>query len=282
MRSYYHLAKPGIIYGNTITAIAGFLFASRGDIDWLLLSSMAFGLALTIASACVFNNYIDRDIDALMERTKNRELPSARITPQSALIFGSVLGLLGFSILFFFTNLLTLSILVFGFFVYVFGYGFAKRRTVYFTYIGAIAGALPPVAGYTAVTHSFDTGAFLLYAILFFWQMAHFYSITIYREDEYAAANIPVMPTQKGLYRTKLEIVFFTIAFSFTIFTLASRGLGGNLYLGITSVFCTLWLALAFKGFWATDHKRWARQMFLFSLVVIVLFSLAISINAFW
>src|SRR5579863_9785702 len=137
LTDYVKLAKPRIIMGNVITAIAGFTLASKGHYNIVLLCAVLLGLSLIVASACVFNNYIDRDIDKMMVRTRTRALVIGAISPKNALIFGAVLGI-G-------TNALTLLMALAGFAIYVFLYTFLKYTTVYGTEIGSIAGAVPPV-----------------------------------------------------------------------------------------------------------------------------------------
>ena len=196
IKTYYHLTKPGIIYGNTLAAVAGFFFAGEGPLDWPLLAATLVGLAAIIASACVFNNYADRHLDAKMERTKNRALVSGRISPRNALIFGLILLALGTLVLLLYTTLLALGTALFGFVVYVFWYTPLKPKSPNALFVGAIAGATPPVVGYTAVTGSFDIYAFFLFAALYLWQIPHFLAIAVYRYEEYKAAGIPLYITQ--------------------------------------------------------------------------------------
>ncbi|HEV7121336.1 MAG TPA: protoheme IX farnesyltransferase, partial [Candidatus Paceibacterota bacterium] len=152
MRDYYRLAKPGIVYGNALPAIAAFLFAStRSGFSLLLFVAMLIGLSGCIASACVINNVIDRDIDARMERTKARAIPMKRISVRNALIFAGALLVVGCAVLFLFTNLLTLAVTLFGVFVYLCLYTPLKRISLHSTIVGAVAGAVPPVVGYVAV-----------------------------------------------------------------------------------------------------------------------------------
>ncbi|MDO8548268.1 MAG: UbiA family prenyltransferase, partial [bacterium] len=163
IRTYYELTKPGIVYSNILVAAAGFFYASvgilGGKIDWILGFWMLIGLACVIASACVFNNYLDRNLDAKMERTKERALASGKISNRNALIFGAILLVAGVKILFIFTNLLTLSVALAGFLVYVLLYSPLKPRTPYALFVGAIAGAMPPVVGYAAVTNTLNSTA---------------------------------------------------------------------------------------------------------------------------
>ena len=171
---YYELTKPGIIYGNALTAVAGFFLASSQDIDWRLLLAAVLGLSFVIASACVFNNYVDREIDARMTRTSSRALAAGHISPHYALLFGLALLVLGILVLHYYTTPLALWVATFGFVVYVFLYTPLKPRSASALYVGAIAGATPPVVGYVAVTNTFDLYTLVLFAALYVWQIPHF------------------------------------------------------------------------------------------------------------
>jgi heme o synthase len=280
LKEYYRLAKPGIIYGNAITAIAGFLLASKGYVNFALLLAMLVGISLVVASGCVFNNYIDRDIDAKMERTKHRALVKGTISGMSAIIYGATLFALGVLVLALNTNPLTVGLALGGFFFYVVVYSlWGKRGTVYGTVIGSISGAVPPVVGYCAVSNNFDLGAILLFVILILWQMPHFFAIAMYRVDEYAAAGIPVLPLKKGNRAAKLQMTLYIIAFIVTALLLTVFGYTGYVYFAVVAVFGLVWLGLCVQGFRAKDDKVWARKMFLFSLVMILLLSIMLSIR---
>lgn len=279
LEAYYNLTKPGIIYGNAITAIAGFLLASKDKINLGLFVATIAGVCLVIASACVFNNYIDRGIDKQMARTKNRALVKKTIPAVNALIYGAVLGLVGFIVLIIYTNALTVFIGLVAFATYVILYGISKRRTVHGTLVGSIAGSAPIVAGYCAVTDRFDGAALLLFLILAFWQMPHFYSIAMYRHDDYKAAGLPVLPVKKGIKVTKIQIVLYVTAFIIACVLLRVLGYANNVYLAIIMVISLAWLSIGLRGFRTTNDKVWARKMFFFSLVTILGLSFALSIN---
>ncbi len=283
LRDYYLLTKPGIIYGNALTATAGFFLASRGHFDGWLLFAMLLGLSLIIASSCVINNYIDRDIDKLMERTKDRALVRGVIKKNSAMYFAGVLFILGICILGYFTTLLALLIALLGFIVYILFYSlWGKRRSLYGTVIGSIAGATPPVVGYVAVTHNFDLAALLLFLILCFWQMPHFFAIAIYRFEDYTNAKVPVLPIVRGLYATKLHMVFYIIAFTISLIFLTLSGYTGRFFLGTVPLLGLIWLYLCLKGFTIHDRngeRQWARRMFLFSIIIIFAFCVMIAID---
>lgn len=279
VRIYYRLTKPGIIYGNALAAIGGFLLASKGQFDLLLFAAMLAGSSLVIASGCVFNNYLDREIDAHMARTKKRALVSGRVSGRNALIYATILGLIGFTVLAAYTNWLTVAIGLVGIFFYVIVYGFAKRRSVHGTLVGTISGATPPVAGYCAVTGRLDLGALLLFLILVFWQMPHFYAIAIYRSKDYAAAKLPVLPVVKGLQATKIQMLVYVIGFMLATALLTSFGYTGYAYLVAMMLVGFIWLKSSLQGFSAPDSDIWAHKMFKFSLVALLIFCLMISVD---
>jgi protoheme IX farnesyltransferase len=269
IKTYYLLTKPGIILGNLITTAGGFAMASKGRFQPTLFFSMLIGLGLVIGSACVCNNYIDRIIDAKMARTKNRALATGLIAPWKAILFALCLGAIGMVVLFLFTNALAASVAAVGFIVYVGIYTQLKKRTIHATLIGSIAGAIPPVVGYTAVSPQLDLAALLLFAILVFWQMPHFLAIAIYRYDDYFAASIPVLPIMKGALATKVQMLFYCIAFAGSSLLLRPLGLAGQAYLIVAAALSAIWIWIAISGFKAENDKFWARTMFRFSLIVI-------------
>lgn len=269
LKAYCLLTKPGIIMGNMITMAGGFALASRGSINVLLFLATLAGLGLIIASACVFNNFIDRNFDKKMARTKNRPLVLGLVSGRGAIVFAVILGVLGGVCLYQFTNFLTLGIALFGFFVYVLLYSFSKYHSVHGTLIGSAAGAVPPVVGYCSASGVFDTGALILFAIVAIWQMPHFFAIAIYRLEDYAAAGIPVLPVQKGILTTKLHMLFYIILFIAASLMLTMFGFTGILFLIATAVLGFRWLWICIKGFQTKNDTLWARKMFLFSLIVI-------------
>lgn len=279
MINYYLLTKPGIIVGNLITVVAGFLLASKGVIDFGLFAYTLVGLTFIMASACVFNNYIDRHIDKKMARTKNRALVTGLISGSQAIFFALILGLIGTAVLFLFTNLLTVLVAGIGFCVYVFLYSLWKCRTLYGTAIGSLAGAVPPVVGYCAVTNRFDTGAMILFMILVFWQMPHFFSIALYRLEDYTAAEVPVLPVKKGAYQTKIHMVLYILGFMGTTLLLTTFHYTGYIYLTVSFILGLMWLLLGIKGFKSKDDQVWARHMFRLSLVVILALSVVIPLD---
>lgn len=269
MINYYLLTKPGILLGNLITVAAGFLLASKGHFDFWLFFATLVGLGFIMASGCVFNNYIDRNIDKKMERTKHRPLVTGLISGQNAIAFAIFLGIIGNLVLLLYTNLLTVAVAEVGFFVYVVFYSFWKCHTIYGTAIGSIAGAVPPVVGYCAVSNHFDIGACILFAMMVLWQMPHFFSIAMWHYDDYVAAGIPALPIIKGMLRTKIHMILYIVGFILTVMTLTLFGYTGYLFLTITTAAGLLWLGLCVKGLMSNDDQRWGQHMFRLSLVII-------------
>ncbi len=215
-----------------------------------------------------------------MERTKKRALVVGSVTSQAAITYATVLGVIGFTVLYLFTNILTVLVGAVGVFFYVVMYSIWKRRSVFSTIIGSVSGAIPPVAGYTAVRNHIDAGAIILFIILVLWQMPHFYSIAIYRLKDYAAAKIPVLPVKSGIKITKIHILFYIIAFIAATISLTAFGYAGYFYLVVGVVLGIYWLKLAFDGFKAKDDKVWARHIFKFSLKLITILCIMIAIDA--
>ena len=280
MKQYLQVTKPGIIFGNLISVVGGFLLASKGDIDYPLFIATLLGVSLVVASGCVFNNYIDRDIDSVMERTKNRPLVRGLIDPKISLVYASVLGIAGMVLLLVAANVVAMLIAGVGFVVYVGVYSlYMKRKSVYGTLVGSLSGAAPPVIGYCAVTGQFDTGALILLLIFSLWQMPHSYAIAIFRFKDYQAANIPVLPVIKGISVAKNHIILYIIAFMFATLMLAISGYAGYKYLIVAAAVSVWWLGMALSGYKTTNDRVWARKLFVFSIVAITSLSVMMSVD---
>lgn len=281
IRTYYRLTKPGIIYGNALTAAAGFLFASQGQVDPVLFLMTIAGISLIIGSSCVINNYIDRGIDEKMSRTKNRALVTGSIPATHALIFAAIIGIAGLLLLIFFTNALTVYAGLVGVFFYLVMYTIWKRKSVHGTLIGSVSGATPIFAGYLAVKNQIDVAGLLLFLILILWQMPHFYAIAIFRSKEYESAHIPVLPLVKGVKAAKIQILLYAVAFVIATLLLAFLGYAGYTYLLGMLIAGFYWIYVGIRGIQTEEHNRWARKMFRFSLIILLLFSALISLDHF-
>lgn len=278
LRKYLFLTKPGILFGNFITTLGGFFLPAQGSIDILLLLLTLLGTTLVVASGCVVNNVIDQDIDTKMQRTQNRALVKKTISPTVALIYALVLGVIGFSILWFGVNGYAFLFAMIGFIVYVGFYSlWTKRTSIHQTVIGSISGASPPVIGYTAVTHQFDVAALLLFLAYALWQMPHSWAIAIYRFDDYKNAGIPILPVARSIYRTKIECVIYILLFAAVLNGLYCFGYTNVFFLITFNALTAYWLYLSVIGFKAVNDQLWAKRFFLYSVILITLLSLSFS-----
>jgi len=278
LKKYLFLTKPGILFGNFITTLGGFFLAAQGSIDILLLLLTLLGTTLVVASGCVVNNVIDQDIDTKMQRTQNRALVKKTISPTVALIYALVLGVIGFSILWFGVNGYAFLFAMIGFIVYVGFYSlWTKRTSIHQTVIGSISGASPPVIGYTAVTHQFDVAALLLFLAYALWQMPHSWAIAIYRFDDYKNAGIPILPVARSIYRTKIECVIYILLFAAVLNGLYCFGYTNVFFLITFNALTAYWFYLSIIGFKAENDQLWAKRFFLYSVILITLLSLSFS-----
>ena len=279
LKRYLLVTKPGIIFGNLISVVGGFFLASKGDLQLDIFLATLAGVSLVIASGCVFNNYIDRDIDCLMERTRNRVLVQGLIGPRTTLVYATALGVTGVALLYW-VNPLSAALGGLGFVVYVGLYTlWLKRRSVYGTLVGSLSGATPPVIGYCAVSNEFDAGALILLLIFSLWQMPHSYAIAIFRLKDYQAAAIPVLPVKREIALTKSHMFRYILAFALATVMLTFSGHAGLFYFTVATLVSLIWLGMAWKGFQVTDDRVWARQLFIFSIVAISSLSLMMSVD---
>ncbi|HBU80824.1 MAG TPA: protoheme IX farnesyltransferase [Paenibacillus sp.] len=266
-KDFIHITKPGILRTNLIAVFGGFWLASQWDIDYGKLMLTLLGTVLIMASSCVFNNYFDRELDLKMERTRNRSLPTGRLTPKVVLSYAIILGVLGLIILFSFSGALAGLCGMFGMFVYVIMYTlWLKRSSTWSTSIGGLSGAMPPVIGYVAVTGRMDLGAWLLLAMLFLWQPPHFWALAIRRVEDYRAGGFPLLPVVKGIERTKIQMIPYLVLQIFVPILMYAYGYAGIFYLTVSLILSVLWLYYALIGFRAKNTDAWAKKVFLYSI----------------
>ena len=280
LKHYIQITKPGIIFGNVLSVAGGFFLASKGHIDFGLFLAAMIGTSLVVASGCVFNNCIDRDIDVKMERTKNRVLVQGLVSVQLALIYATVLGVVGVGLLYTKANALAALFAVIGFVIYVGFYSlYLKRKSVHGTLVGSLSGAMPPVIGYVAVSNSFDLAALTLLVMFSLWQMPHSYAIAIFRFNDYLAASIPVLPVKRGIRVAKRHILIYILAFVLATLMLTIGGYAGLNYLAVAAAMGMYWLYMAWTGYKAKDDTVWARKLFVFSIFTITALSVAMSLD---
>ncbi len=229
--AYLELTKPSIVMLVLLTGVPALLMASPGLPSAAQFFGVTAGIALAAASAASFNHYFDRDIDALMRRTARRPLPSGLLPPSSALGLGFVLAGVAWVTLLAFGNLLAgvigmISILYYALFYTV----WLKRRTPQNIVIGGGAGASAPLIAWAAVTGHLALPAVLLAAIVFFWTPPHFWALSLYRRDDYARANIPMLPVTHGEAETRRQILFYTIGLVPLTLLIVPFGVAGWIY----------------------------------------------------
>ena len=280
IKKYILVTKPGIILGNLITTAGGFFLASKGRIEVSLLLPTTIGIALVVASACVINNCVDRNMDRKMARTRKRVLAQGRMSPKVAISYGALLAVAGTALIWKATNMLCVAIVLSGLIIYVGVYSlYLKRNSVYATLIGSLAGATPPLAGYCAVSNRFDMGAVILLVIFSLWQIPHSYAIAIYRFDDYAAAVIPVLPVKEGMPTAKKHILSYVLAFTGATLLLTLGGYTGYSYFTVAAGLGIFWLYMAWSGYRTCNERLWAKRLFVFSIVSIILLSVMMSID---
>ncbi len=272
LRRYLLVTKPWVVLGNLIPVAGGFLLAAKGSGDiGLLLVSMA-GTGLVMASGCVFNNCIDRDLDRKMVRTADRVLARRLMSPGAAIAYATLLGIAGMSLLWAAVSGLCAAMAAAGWGIYVVVYSLLlKRRSVHGTLIGSLAGATPPLVGYCAAAGRFDTGSLILLVIFSMWQMPHAFAIAVSRLDDYKAAAIPVLPVKRGIAATRQQTALYILAFTAAALALGAGGYAGRHYLLVAVAMGLIWLAIAGWGFSGGEHRRWARRLFILSIINIAL-----------
>ncbi|KAB1645741.1 MULTISPECIES: heme o synthase [unclassified Pseudoclavibacter] len=277
---YYSLTKPGVLYANVLSAVAGFLFGSQNGVDLFSLVIVTVGTTLIVGSATVLNNVLDRDIDQRMERTKKRATVTGGVRARRATIFSIVLGLLGAAVLGLWSTPLVLGLGVFGFVCYVWLYGATSKRMSYHgTLVGSVSGAVPILAGYVGATGRVDAGAVLVFLALFFWQMPEFYSIAIYRREEYAAAGVPVITVVKGVPTTIVHIFVYTVLYVASVVLLGVLGFASLTTTSVLGLLGVVWIAIGALGFTTSDKIAWSHRMFGFSLVSIMALCIMLGLD---
>jgi heme o synthase len=272
--------KIGIVNSNLITTFTGLwlalYFTNNRFLDNLdIVFFTLLGSSLIIAGSCSLNNYIDRDIDHLMDRTKERPTVTGKFNPAMVLVLGIFLLLLG-TFLLALTTWTAMVIGIIGVFSYVVLYTlWSKRQYVSNTIVGSVSGAVPPLIGWAAVDGNLDFIAWILFIIMFVWQPPHFYALAMRRVEEYRAAEIPMLPVVKGFKTTKNHINLWVLALLPFPFLLTSLGVT---FVGLATLLNIGWLALGLYGYKMKDDIKWAKLMFVYSLQYLTIMFVAMVI----
>jgi heme o synthase len=277
LRDLVSLAKPRITVFALLTAMAGLALAPGDPVaaPWLPL---LLGTALIVGAANTLNMYLERDIDCLMARTRTRPLPAGRMDPAVALVFGVAQALVAVPLLTFAVHPLTGFLGVVAFLSYVCLYTPLKQRTTIATLIGSVPGAMPPLLGWTAATGSLDLPALALFGVMFLWQIPHFHAIALFRRKDYDRAGLKILPSARGEVTTRHAIVFYLglqVQVSLLLFPL---GVAGRWYLLTAAVAGGGYFLYGLSGL-AAGGPRWARNLFLLSLLYLPLLFAALVLD---
>lgn len=281
-RDYIELCKPRVVILMVLTAMVGMCLATQQAIAWTVLLWGNLGIALAAASAAVINHLVDSQYDRMMQRTSGRPIAQGKVKPTHALFFSTVLCAISMTLLIVGVNGLT-AVLTFTTLI---GYAvvytsFLKHVTVQNIVIGGAAGAAPPLLGWTAVTNSIDAGGLLLMLIIFVWTPPHFWSLAIHRIDDYAKANIPMLPNRFGIRFTQINILLYTVLlFGVTLLPYAI-GLSGGFYLLSAIVLDAIFLYYAIALFFSRN-KQLPMKTFRYSIIYLLLLFVVLLFDHYW
>ncbi|MBI1364245.1 MAG: protoheme IX farnesyltransferase [Proteobacteria bacterium] len=290
MRAFWRdlvmLTKPRIIVLLVITCLCAMLVATNGNMDllsWQLIAHTCLGLALSAGGANAVNMWYDRDIDAVMMRTRNRPLPGGRMKPGFVLFYGIALGVVSTAYLALMVNLWTAAMALSGYLFYVLVYTFVlKRRTVQNIVIGGAAGAFPPLVGWAAVQNNVaDWVPWVMFSIIFLWTPPHFWALALRKNTDYTKAGVPMLPVVKGETETKIQIVYYMLLLiPVTLWMTLLHPSFGPIYFCSAVVLGLVWLYKCVR-LMRTQGTELAMDAFKFSLSYLALLFAAMVADTF-
>lgn len=246
--SFYELCKPRVVMMLVFTAVIGMFLATPGMVPWEPLVFGTIGIGLAASSAAAINQVVDQKIDKEMRRTEGRPLPTGNVSNSQALLFAIVLGVIAMAVLTFLVNGLTAWLTFLSLIGYAVIYTmYLKHATPQNIVIGGAAGAAPPVLGWVAVTGTIDPNSLLLFLIIFTWTPPHFWALAIHRRDEYAKADVPMLPVTHGIEYTRLQVLLYTIIMVAVTLLPFATGMSGLVYLGGVLILDAVFLYYAIK-----------------------------------
>ena len=272
-RDYYEITKPRVVALLVLTALVGMCLSVPGAIPWQVLIPSMLGIGLLSSAAAAINHIVDERIDSIMGRTHNRPIPNGKITQQSAIIFAASIAIIGFIMLYALVNALTAWLTLAGLVGYSFVYTmYLKRATPQNITIGGLAGAIPPLLGWTAMTNEIHGHALLLVLLIFTWTPPHFWALAIHRKNDYAKVNIPMLPVTHGVNFTKTQILLYTVLLFVVGLLPYLVGMSNWLYLIGAIVLNLMFFVYAWKLKFSADENT-AMDTFKFSIIhLMVLF----------
>jgi protoheme IX farnesyltransferase len=271
------LTKPRITLLVVLTSAAG-MWLAPGRLTPVALWLSLAGTALIVSSANALNMWWERDVDAKMARTKNRPLPAGRLSARLALVFGLALGAVSLPMLLA-VNFATAALGLLALVLYVAVYTPMKRFTWLALLVGAVPGAMPPLMGWTTVTAHVEIPGLLLFGVLFLWQVPHFAAITLFRAGDYERAGLQVIAVQRGERAAKHVIVGYTVLLVVNTLLLYPFRLAGERYLAVAAVTGAIFLGLGIRGLAEKSGARWAKQLFAYSIVYLVILIVSLLVD---
>ncbi|HBY93579.1 MAG TPA: protoheme IX farnesyltransferase [Chloroflexi bacterium] len=277
VRDYVALTKPRVISLLLVTTLGAMLMAARGLPAWSLIFWTMVGGYLAAGGANAVNMFFDRDIDVIMTRTRKRPVPSQRLSPHQALIFGLLLGVLSFVIFATFVNVLSGLLALAGLLYYVLIYTLGlKRSSPQNIVIGGAAGAFPPLVGWAAVTNRVDLLAVWLFLIIFYWTPPHFWALALMRRTDYANAGVPMLPVVYGEAETQRQVLLYSALMVVLTLVLVPFGMMGILYLVSALILGAIWMAYAVR-IWRGGSAEATWGLYKYSLLYLALLFAAMA-----
>ena len=281
-RDYLELTKPKVVLLILVTAVVGMFMATPGMVPWNILIIATIGIGFAAGGAAVVNHIVDQKIDAIMARTLKRPIATGKIDDRKAILLSVVLSVTSMILLYFFINPLTALLTLFGLVGYAFVYTmYLKRATPQNIVIGGLSGAIPPLLGWTAVdgyNGTIHPHALLLVLIIFVWTPPHFWALAIFRRDEYAKANIPMLPVTHGIEFTKTSIILYTVLLIFAGLLPYLTHMSGLVYAISSSILGLIFLAYAVK-LKLSDDRKIAMDTFKYSINYLLLMFVALLVD---
>lgn len=278
-RDFFELCKPRVVLLMLLTAIVGMCLAAPGKLSWQLFLFGNLGIGLAAGAAAAINHIVERHLDKLMRRTERRPLAQGKVSPQMALLFALFLAIASMLILITLVNILTAILTFMTLIGYAFIYTlYLKHATPQNIVIGGLAGAAPPLLGWVAITNHIDAGGLLLVLIIFVWTPPHFWALAIARIEDYASANIPMLPNTHGIAYTKLNVLLYTLLLSVTTLLPFVIGLSGWIYLVSTVLLNIVFIYWAIK-LYKKPVKVIAMNTFFYSIWYLMLLFFALLVD---
>ena len=279
-RDYFALTKPEITFLVAISAIAGFVLGSGSSINSLTLLVSTIGISLTSAGACALNQYFERESDRRMKRTAGRPLPAGRISPKSALVFGFLLVAAGLSLLCPLTNPTTAVLAFFSVLLYLFVYTPLKKRSWTNTLVGAIPGAMPILGGYAAASNSLDAVAVVLFGVLFFWQLPHFYAIAWMYKEDYGRGDYIMLPSVSSRSWPTVAMATLGAVATFSLSLLLAETASLSLSYLVAACLLGAWFCVHTFTFSIGPNPKTARRLLKTSVLYIPLFVFVVILDS--